>query len=135
MPLQARETITIAALFQAIVVKLDKLIEQNLGFRLYRRALIMENRWRACRYGLHGKLIDFGKQVEVDVKDLLYELVEFIDDVVDDLGSRDEVNYLFEMIKQGSGADRQLAVWEKSKDFKKVVDLIIAETHEEINSN
>ena len=135
VPLQARETITIAALFQAIVVKLDKLIEQNLGFRLYRRALIMENRWRASRYGLHGKLIDFGKQTEVDVKVLLHELVEFIDDVVDDLGSRDEVNYLFEMIKQGSGADRQLAVWEKSKDFKKVVDLIIAETHEEINSN
>ena len=55
----------IAALIQATVAKLYKLHEANQGFRLYRRALIMENKWRAARYGLDGKLIDFGKQIEV----------------------------------------------------------------------
>ncbi len=129
VPLRVDETIAIAAMFQAIVAKLHKLIKQNLGFRLYRRALIMENRWRASRYGIHGKLIDFGKQEEVDVKVLLQELIEFVDDVVDDLDCRDEVNYFNEIVKMGTGADRQLAVWEKSKDFKKVVDFIIEETH------
>ncbi len=48
-------------LIQATVAKLYKLYSANQGFRLYRRALIMENKWRAARYGLEGKLIDFGK--------------------------------------------------------------------------
>ena len=128
VPLRAEETITIAAIFQAIVAKLHKLIKQNLGFRLYRRALIMENRFRASRYGIQGKLIDFGKQEEVKVISLLDELIEFVEDVVDDLGCREEISHVYEMIKTGSGADRQLAVWDKHKDFKKVVDYMIEET-------
>lgn len=129
VPLRAEETIAIAALFQAIVAKLHKLIKQNLGFRLYRRALIMENRWRASRYGIHGKLIDFGKQEEVPVPDLLRELTDFVDDVVDELDSREEVDYVHEIVKMGNGADRQLAVWEKTSDLKKVAEFIVDETH------
>jgi gamma-glutamyl:cysteine ligase YbdK (ATP-grasp superfamily) len=73
---------------QAIVVKLYKLYTKNMGFRLYRRALIEENKWRAARWGLDGKLIDFGKRAEVPMRDLALELLEFVDDVVDELGSR-----------------------------------------------
>jgi carboxylate-amine ligase len=124
------ETIAIAALIQAVVVKLHKLIQQNLGFRIYRRALINENKWRAARYGIHGKIIDFGKQVEVPFIDLVVELLEFIDDVVDELGSREEINYIFKMMEQGTGADRQLKQWYNSgQDFKKLVDYIIDETN------
>lgn len=84
--LRVDETIAIAALIQAVVVKLHKLIQQNLGFRIYRRDLMMENKWRAARYGINGKLIDFGKQEEVPFINLVKELLEFIDDVVDELG-------------------------------------------------
>ncbi len=62
IPTCVDDTIALAALFQAIVATLDRLIDRNLGFRLYRRMLIQENKWRAVRYGLEGKLIDFGKQ-------------------------------------------------------------------------
>ena len=65
LPMRVDETIALAALMQAVVAKLHKLVKQNLGFRLYRRALIAENKWRAARYGIQGKLIDFGKQAEV----------------------------------------------------------------------
>ncbi|HRI47689.1 MAG: carboxylate-amine ligase [Ignavibacteriaceae bacterium] len=129
IPMRADETIALAALMQAVVAKLYKLIRQNLGFRLYRRALISENKWRASRYGLSGKLIDFGIREEVPTMDLINELLEFVDDVVDELGSRKELDYIQEMIKMGTGADRQLAVWEQSYDTKNVVDLIIDETH------
>src|SRR4029077_16780729 len=81
----------IAALFQAIVAKLTKLMDKNLGFRLYRRMLIQENKWRAVRWGIDGKMIDFGKQKEVPTRDLILELLEFVDDVVDELGSRKEI--------------------------------------------
>ncbi|MGA7752671.1 MAG: carboxylate-amine ligase [Candidatus Sulfotelmatobacter sp.] len=128
IPMRADETIAIAALIQATVAKLYKLYTANQGFRLYRRALIMENKWRAARYGLDGKLIDFGKQKEVPARDLVHEYLEFVDDVVDELDSREELNYIHEILERGSGADRQLRVFQETGDLKKVVDYIIEET-------
>jgi glutamate---cysteine ligase / carboxylate-amine ligase len=128
IPMRADETIALAALIQATVAKLYKLYTANQGFRLYRRALIMENKWRAARYGLDGKLIDFGKQKEVPERDLIGEYLEFVDDVVDELGSREELNYIHQILEQGSGADRQLRVFQQTGDLKKVVDYIIEET-------
>ena len=122
------ETIALAALIQATVAKLHKLYTANQGFRLYRRALIMENKWRASRYGLDGKMVDFGKQQEVPARDLILEYLEFIDDVVDELDSREEINYIHEILKNGTGADRQLKVFAETGDLKKVVDYIIEET-------
>jgi carboxylate-amine ligase len=128
IPMRMDETIAIAALIQATVAKLYKLHTANQGFRLYRRALIMENKWRASRYGMDGKMIDFGKQTEVPTRDLIREYLDFVDDVVDDLGSRDEINYIHTMLEQGSGADRQLRVYQETGDLKKVVDYIMEET-------
>ena len=128
IPMRADETIAIAALIQATVAKLYKLHAANTGFRLYRRALIMENKWRALRYGIDGKLIDFGKGTEVPLRDLMYEYLHLIDDVVDDLGSREEINYIHRILEHGSGADRQMRVFNETNDLTKVVDYIIAET-------
>src|SRR6185369_4217425 len=91
---------------------------------------IMENKWRAARYGLEGKLIDFGKQIEVPVRDLIYEYLHLIDDVVDELGSRQEILYIYQMLERGSGADRQLKVFRETGDLRKVVDYIIEETEQ-----
>jgi carboxylate-amine ligase len=129
VPLRIDETLALAALMQAIVAKIVKLMRQNLNFRLYDRALIMENKWRAARYGINGKLIDFGKQEEVDCKSLIYELLDFVDDVVDDLGSRRDIDYISHMLHVGTGADRQLRVFEESGgNFQAVVDYICHET-------
>jgi carboxylate-amine ligase len=128
LPSKVDEVITIAALFQAIVAKLYKLYRQNMGFRLYRRALIQENKWRAVRWGIDAKLIDFGKQKEVPVRELILELLEFVDDVVDELGSRKQIEYVHTIFETGTSADRQLRVFEETGDLKTVVDGIMAET-------
>jgi len=128
IPMRMDETITLAALIQATVAKLYKLYEANQGFRLYRRALIMENKWRAARYGINGKMIDFGKQIQVPVRDLILEYLKFVDDVVDELGSREEIEYVHKILEMGTGADRQIRVFEETGDLKKVVDYIIEET-------
>src|SRR5215211_3345427 len=124
------ECIALAALMQAIVVKVYSMFEQNMTFRVYRRAVITENKWRAQRYGLEGKLIDFGKRAEVDAKALMHELVAFVDDVVDRLGSRKEVEYILKIVEGGTSADRQLAIYKETNDLKAVVDNLIAETIE-----
>jgi carboxylate-amine ligase len=128
VPMRIDETLAITALIQATVAKLYRLHESNQGFRLYRRALIMENKWRALRYGLDGKLIDFGKRTEVPMRDLMVEYLAFVDDVVDELGTRKELEYIYQMMDQGSGADRQLNVFKETGDLKAVVDYIVKET-------
>jgi carboxylate-amine ligase len=128
MPMRLEESIALAALCQAIIAKLYHLHERNQSFRLYSRALIMENKWRAARYGLDGKMIDFGKQTEVPARQLIGEILEFVDDVVDELGSREEIAYVLKIMEVGNGAERQLRVYHETGDFKKVVDYMIEET-------
>ncbi|MBI3259319.1 MAG: carboxylate-amine ligase [Ignavibacteriae bacterium] len=128
LPMRVDETVAIAALLQALAAKLYSLYKKNLSFRRYSRALIMENKWRAVRYGLDGKLIDFGKQREVPARALIRELLEFVDDVVDELGSRREIEYIYQILEMGSGADRQLKVYEKNKSMEEVVQYIHRET-------
>lgn len=122
------ETICLAAIMQAIVAKLHKLHSQNLSFRQYRRNLINENKWRAARDGINAKLIDFGKEAEVPFRELVLELLEFIDDVVDELGSRKEVEYIHQILKNGTGADRQLRIFKETGSLLSVVDYMIEET-------
>ena len=124
VPMTVQETICIAALFQAICAKIYKLRSQNLNFIQYSRALINENKWRASRYGIDGRMIDFGKEEEANTRVLIYELLDFVDDVVDQLGSRHATSYVTKMLENGTGADRQLKVFEESGSLVNVVDYI-----------
>jgi carboxylate-amine ligase len=128
LPMRADETLALAALIQATVAKLYKLHSRNQGFRMYSRALIMENKWRASRYGLDGMLIDFGREQELPCRELILEYLDFVDDVLDELGSRKEVEYVQTMLDRGTGADRQLQVFEQTKNLQKVVEYTIEET-------
>jgi glutamate---cysteine ligase / carboxylate-amine ligase len=128
VPTRPEVAVMLGALVQAIVVKLYRLRVRNQGFRLYRRALIEENKWRAARYGLDGKLIDFGRRAEVPMRELAVELLQFIDDVVDDLGSRGAIEYIHTVLREGTSADHQLEVYRKTGDLRAVVKHLIQET-------
>ena len=86
--------------------------------------MITENKWRAGRYGIDGYLIDFGKEEEINTRVLIYELLDFVDDIVDHLGSRHRLSYVHKILEEGTGADRQLAVFERNKNMVEVVDYI-----------
>jgi carboxylate-amine ligase len=127
---RAEDTVALAALMQAIVLKLYKLRRDNVTFRSYPRRLIDENRWRASRYGIDGKLIDFGRKCETDERNLLHEMLDFIAPESVELGNEAEVTQVERIIHEGTGADRQLRVWEATRDMKAVVDQIVVETYE-----
>jgi glutamate---cysteine ligase / carboxylate-amine ligase len=128
---RVEEAVCVAAIFQALVAKLWKLRRDNMTFRIYPSALIEENKWRAVRYGLDGALIDFGKEAELPARDLIKELIEwFLGDVIDELGSREEIEYAYRIMDEGSSADRQLATYRRTGDLHAVVDQLIAETEE-----
>ncbi|MET0465110.1 MAG: carboxylate-amine ligase [Chitinophagaceae bacterium] len=124
VPMTVDETITIAALFQAICARIYNLRSKNLNFIQYSRALLNENKWRASRYGVDGHLIDFGKEQEVNTRALIYELLDFVDPVLDHLGSRHRLAHVHKILEGGTGADRQLAVFEQSKNLASVVEYI-----------
>jgi carboxylate-amine ligase len=128
LPQRVDETLALAALIQATICKLYKLHSRNQAWRTYGRALIMENKWRASRYGLDGMLIDFGREMELPCRELILEYLDFVDDVVDELGCRQDVEYVQTILDRGTGADRQLRVFEETNDLKKVVEYMIAET-------
>ncbi len=124
------DTLAIAALIQAIIARLFKLLRHNTTFRIYRRRLLDENRWRASRYGIGGRMIDFGREAEAETRSLISELLDFISAEVDELGSQREMAHIARILSEGTGADRQLAVWERTHDIKAVVDHIVSETYE-----
>ena len=133
IPTRVDDTIAVAALFQAIIAKLNIMLDKNWGFRLYRRMYIQENKWRAVRWGLDGKLLDLGKQKEVPTRDLIRELLDFVDDVLDDLGSRKEIEHIHTILERGTSADEQLKVYaESDNNFFPVVDMLIKNTMENI---
>ncbi|HEU4552257.1 MAG TPA: carboxylate-amine ligase [Chitinophaga sp.] len=125
IPLTIDETCTLAALFQAVCAKVYKLRMQNLNFIIYNRALVNENKWRASRYGIDGNLIDFGKEMEVNARALIYELLDFVDDVVDDLGSRPFIENTSRILERGTGADQQLRIYEQTNNLVTVADFIV----------
>ncbi len=125
------EAVCIAAIFQAIIAKLWKLRRDNMTFRVYPTELIEENKWRAVRYGLDGKLLDLGKQKEVPVRELIHEMIDwFLRDVIDELGTRKEIEYAYKILEGGSSADRQLKTFNNTGTTRTVVDQLVRETQE-----
>lgn len=130
---RVREAVSLAAILQAIILKLYRLRRDNITFRVYPAELIEENKWRAVRYGLDGMLIDFGREAELPARELIRELLDwFIGDVVDELGSRAEVEYAYRVLDEGSSADRQIATFHETGDLRSVVDRLVAETAEDV---
>ncbi len=132
------EAICITAVIQSLAAKLFKLRMNNRTWRLYRSELIQENKWRAARYGIDGSLIDFGIEEAIPVPSLWAEILELLDDVLDDLGTRKEVEYVNTILQHGTSADRQLATYRQAitggdsqeQALIKVTDQLIAETRQ-----
>jgi len=136
---RAEEAVAVAALLQAIVAWMWSLRKHNMTFRTYRRDLVAENKWRALRDGLDGKMIDFGKEEEAPTRQLVRELLLLVDEQIDELGSRDEVEVIYRILEEGTSADRQVRVYQEhggdanqEEALRAVVDHLVRETAEGI---
>ena len=127
------DALSIAALIQALVAKLIILRNSNQSWRNYRGSLIHENKWRATKDGVESKLLDLGKSKEVSYKKLMNEMLEFVDEVIDDLGSRQYIEHIRNIMKKGTSSDKQLEIFNKTKDPKQIVDHLIQETARDID--
>lgn len=123
------KAMALVANFQAVALWLWKLRRANITFRVYRRDLLEENRWRASRYGLDGKMIDFGKGAAVPTRQLVRELLELIGEEIDELGTRAHLAPVEAMLMHGTSADSQLRVYDSNDgDLEAVVGHLLADT-------
>lgn len=127
-----RDTLAITALVQATVAWMVELRQRNMSFRIYERILIAENKWRAVRYGLEGKLIDFGIEEPLPAVDLIRELVERVEPMAARLASLDALQHVHTMLQRGSSAEQQLRHWKQAGGEEgalvAVVDELVAQT-------
>ena len=124
-----QDTLALTALIQATVAWMVNLRQRNMSFRIYERLLIAENKWRAVRYGLEGKFIDFGIEQSLPARDLVRELVTLVEPFGAKLNSVDELAHIHTILDRGSSAEQQIKVWQAAnQDPKAVVDFLMAET-------
>jgi carboxylate-amine ligase len=69
------------------------------------------------------------------MRELALELLEFVDDVVDDLGSRREVEYVKKILADGTSAERQVDVYRHTGDLRAVVQSLVEETRESVEQS
>jgi len=130
MPATVEDTLALVALCQALIAKLTWCHEHNVDIPIFPRDYIEENKWRAMRYGLDAEVIDFTQRRRLSMRDAISETLDFVADVIDDLGSHHEMNYLRALLSkpEGTGADRQIAIYKETGDLQKVVELLIEQT-------
>jgi len=128
--------ITVAAVYLGLLSMLFRMRQSNQRWRVYSRMLLSENRWRAQRYGITAGLVDFGCHDVVAYEDLYKEILEMIAEDAVAMDMVDEVNHGKTILRRGTSADRQLAVYHKATSagadqteaLKLVVDFLIEET-------
>ena len=132
MPATIADTLALAALCQALVVKLAWLYRHNLCVPLIPRHLIEENKWHAMRDGLDAGIVDFARNRRLSVRDAISGLLDFVDDVLDDLGSRQEIDHLRSLLNdpRGTGADRQTAIYQETGSVEAVTRMLMEQTLE-----
>ena len=132
------EAVAVVALVLLMVVRLLKLYRRNQSWRAYRRHHIVENKWRAMRYGVEESMIDFGKKALVPTREIMLGGLAKDQDSAEELGCLREVEYVRQILENGTSADRQLAVYRQAKAqgasqeeaLRAVVNRLISETIE-----
>lgn len=134
MPATFEDTIALTALAQALVAKLAWLYQKNIMTPVLPAHLIEENKWLVARYGLDAEIVDFNHLRRLSVRDSIHELLDFVDDVIDDLGSRREIHYLRQLLEDpyGTGADRQVAIYKETGSVRAVTDYLMQQTRQGI---
>ncbi len=136
MPATIEDTLALAALSQALVAKLAWLNRHGQEVPVLATDYIEENKWRAMRYGLDAEVLDFVQRRRLGMRQSIGELLDFVDDVVDDLGSRSEMAYMRDLLDdpRGTGADRQIAIYQERQDIHQVQQFLMEQTMQAVKA-
>jgi carboxylate-amine ligase len=117
------DAVAIAAYCQALVKLCAEQYEAGREIPSYHRILTSENKWLAARYGLEAPVMDLatGRRNRVPVAQLVRRMLRELEPHARELGSDRELEGVRELLARGSGADRQLRVFNANRDIVEVV--------------
>jgi len=110
---RVEDTIAIAALYRCLVSNLVRDPWRNWDMTAVSRAIVVENKWRAQRYGVTSTFVD-EQQGAISVIELLDQVIEETRRDAEALGCVDEVEHCRTIADFGTSADAQLAVFEQA---------------------
>ena len=130
MPATLEDTLALVALCQALIAKLAWLHRRHLATHVLPRYFIEEHKWHASRYGLDARVFDFMQSRQMTMRESIGELLDLVEDVLDELGSRREINHLRTLLNSpdGTGADRQIQVYQQNQCTTDVIHHLIQQT-------
>jgi glutamate---cysteine ligase / carboxylate-amine ligase len=122
----------IVALVQSLVATLADDFERGERPPVQPVTLINENKWRAARDGLNGKLIDLERDEERPAHEAVRALVERADAAAARLGCREELSEVERLVERGTGADEQRQVYEETSSLLAVAQWLAEQTSAEL---
>ncbi len=105
------DALAVAALFRCLTRALDRDRAFNAGFDRVARAITQENKWHAQRYGTAATFIDPFSRSPLSVRQWLDQVLDLIDEDVAALGCGPEIAHLDTIVRDGTSADRQMAIY------------------------
>lgn len=125
---RVEHTLGLAALIQAMVKELSEHYDSGLPLTEYPWQMLDENKWLAARHGMDGELVDLPSNERITSKALVKRLLERLRPHAEELGSADELDGIKDLLERGTGAHRQIVVYEANSDLKEVMREIVEAT-------
>jgi glutamate---cysteine ligase / carboxylate-amine ligase len=108
--------VAIAALYRTLVRRVYLNPRLNADLTAVSRAIVVENKWRAQRYGIHETFVDEARPRGVPFARWLDQVIDEAADDAAALGCLDEVLHCRAIVANGTSADAQLAVYRQARD-------------------
>src|SRR3954452_5211900 len=119
-------TLGLAALIQAMVKELAEHFDAGKQLSDYPYEMLDENKWLASRHGLEGELVDLPSRDRVSARALAQRLHYRLGEHAQDLGAASELEGGGDLLEGGNGAYRQRKVYEANRDFRELLQDIVA---------
>lgn len=107
------DTVAIAALYRSLARFLYGHPEHNAGIDVVDRAIAVENKWRAQRYGVQGSFVT--RTGGIAVSEMLDRILGFVAPDAEALGCAEQVGNCRDIVVEGTSADAQLRIFTENK--------------------
>ncbi|HKI24407.1 MAG TPA: YbdK family carboxylate-amine ligase [Gaiellaceae bacterium] len=109
------EARSLAAFAYGLTVRIARALDDGEPVPLPPRRFIEENFWRATRYGITGELLDLDRLENVNTRERLEQLIEWVGPVADEIGAAP-----FLAVPVANAAERQIARYEEGATLEEV---------------
>ncbi len=121
-------TVALTALVVSLAHRLSAAYAAEEPLVEYPSELIDDNKIRAAVHGTDGLLVDFRRGEQVPAPEMARRLLDEVREHAEELGCERELKGVEDLLAEGSGAHRQLAMLQRGRELRNVVDEVIDHT-------